>query len=1056
MAGVTGDRAGAVVVRVDGPLVEIDGAAGVGMLDVVALGPRRIRAETVAISGDHAVLQAYEYTGGLRVGDPAEPSGQALSGLLGPGLLGSVFDGLLRPLSSAPLWLSADRAPATEDPQLLGQEWTFVPAAREGCTLSAGELLGTVPLGGPVEYRVMVPPGVGGVLTSLAPSGAYRPLDTVATVGGVGVTLAEQWPIRRARPFRDRLTDAVPLHTGQRVLDLLYPVVKGSAAAVPGGFGTGKTLLLQQIAKWSDADVIVYVGCGERGNEMADVLGELSELRDDRTGGRLLDRTVIVANTSNMPMMAREASIYTGATVAEFFRDMGYDVVVIADSTSRWAEAMREFANRNGELPAEESYPATLASRLAAFYERAGRVTTGGGRTGSVTIIGAVSPPGGDLTEPVTVDTERFVRALWLLDRDLAYARHYPAVSWDGSFANDADAVARWAEENGNSGWAERRARAIALLTEADRLRSLAEVIGVSSLQARDRMLLLGGRLLRDGVLFQSALSRNDTSCSAAKGAALLDLVLGVVDTCCGLVEDGVPATMVEEIDFGPVIRAREETGPADDQSVRERLGEMTRLLGCPRGDDVTGGAGDPGDRRLLSFGDIRSVRGPLLTAAGVNGVGWDEAATIDTGNGPERHGLVLEVDRDRVTVQVLEGTDGLRPDAVRVRFAGEPFAVPVGEGWLGRVCNGRGEPLDGGPPIAGDKRMPVGGLPLNPVLRQAPEDPILTGISVIDGLATLVRGQKLPIFSIPGLPHLTLATQIAAHASSLGATFRVIFAGMGLTHADIAYVRDRLEERSAAGELVLLLNAADDPVVERILTPRIALTIAESLAFDDGSDVLVVMSDMTSYAEAVREVSAARREVPARRGYPGYLYSDLASLYERCGLVRGQAGSVTIIPVLTMPAGDITHPVADLTGYITEGQIVLDPGVHARGVYPPVDVLSSLSRLMRHGAGPGRTREDHLDVAAQVMAALATARQASELAELIGAASLSETDQRYLTYRDAVERRLFDQGVDEERTFAQTLDRAWSALAELPKRELTMLPADLIAQRLPDRQEEP
>lgn len=579
MAGVADGPAGATVVRVDGPLVEIDGAGGLGMLDVVALGPRRIGAETVAISGDHAVLQAYEYTGGLRAGAEAQPSGHALSGLLGPGLLGSVFDGLLRPLSSAPLWLGADRAPATEDRELLAREWMFVPTAALGTAVSTGDVLGTVPLDGAVEYRVMVPPGVAGSLTSLAPAGSYRPLETIATVGETPVTLAERWPVRRARPFTERLTDAIPLHTGQRVLDLLYPVVKGSAAAVPGGFGTGKTLLLQQIAKWSDADVIVYVGCGERGNEMAEVLEELATLRDDRTGGRLLDRTVIIANTSNMPMMARETSIYTGVTVAEFFRDMGHDAVVIADSTSRWAEAMREFANRNGELPAEESYPATLASRLAAFYERAGRVTTAGGRTGSVTVIGAVSPPGGDLTEPVTVDTQRFVRALWLLDRDLAYARHYPAVSWDGSFANDTDAVARWAEENGDPGWAGRRARAIALLAEADRLRALADVIGVSSLQARDRMVLLGGRLLRDAVLFQSALSRSDSYCSAAKGAALLDLVLGVVDACQSLVGDGVPATMVEEVDFGPVVRAREESGPDDDQVVRDRLPEMTRVL---------------------------------------------------------------------------------------------------------------------------------------------------------------------------------------------------------------------------------------------------------------------------------------------------------------------------------------------------------------------------------------------------------------------------------------------------------------------------------------------
>lgn len=579
MATVNQGRTASRVTRVDGPLVEFDGAAGEGMLDVVALGPRGIRGEIVSLSGDHGVLQAYEYTGGLRAGDRIEPSGQALSGLLGPGLLGSVFDGLLRPLSSAPLRLGADRAPATEDAGLLGQEWTFVPAAEAGRSVSAGDVLGTVPLSGPVEYRVMVPPGVVGVLDFLAPEGVCHALDTIAVVAGQPVTLAERWPVRQARPFVERLSDAVPLHTGQRVLDLLYPVLKGSAAAVPGGFGTGKTLLLQQIAKWSDADVVVYVGCGERGNEMADVLSDLSTIVDERTGGRLIDRTVIIANTSDMPMMAREASIYSGITVAEFFRDMGHDVVVIADSTSRWAEAMREFANRNGQLPAEESYPATLASRLAAFYERSGRVTTAGGGVGSVTVIGAVSPPGGDLTEPVTVDTARFVRALWLLDRDLAYARHYPAVSWDGSFAADADAVARWAEANGDPGWGTRRARVLALLTEADRLNSLAEVIGVSSLQGRDRMVLLGGRLLRDGVLFQSALSRNDAFCSAAKGAAMIDLVLGVIDACRERVDAGVPATLLEEFDFGRVVRMREEAGPDDAETVRAGLADLIELL---------------------------------------------------------------------------------------------------------------------------------------------------------------------------------------------------------------------------------------------------------------------------------------------------------------------------------------------------------------------------------------------------------------------------------------------------------------------------------------------
>ncbi|MCC3271776.1 V-type ATP synthase subunit B [Arthrobacter zhangbolii] len=461
--------------------------------------------------------------------------------------------------------------------------------------------------------------------------------------------------------------------------------------------------------------------------------------------------------------------------------------------------------------------------------------------------------------------------------------------------------------------------------------------------------------------------------------------------------------------------------------------------------------ANNTGPTARVGHSDVRELRGPLLVLGDTDGVGWDEFATVSVDGGAQRHGLVLEIDGDETTLQVFEGTEGMALGGVEVRFQGRPLSVPVGDGWLGRVCNGRGEPLDGGPPVTAEETAPVGGWPLNPVFREPPQDPVITGISVVDALTTLVRGQKLPIFSIPGLPHLTLATQIAAQAAtSSGRAFRVVFAAMGMTHADIAYIRDRLEERSAAGELVLLLNAADDPVIERILTPRIALTVAESLAYDHGSDVLVVMSDMTSYAEAVREVSAARREIPARRGYPGYLYSDLATLYERCGRVKGREGSVTIVPVLTMPAGDITHPVPDLTGYITEGQVVLDGDIDARGIYPPVDVLSSLSRLMRSGAGKGRTREDHLDVAAQILSAMSRARSASELAELVGAAALSETDKAYIEFRTVVERELLNQGRDELRTLQQTLDLAWQALSLLPRRELTMLSAEFLDRYLP------
>jgi V/A-type H+-transporting ATPase subunit B len=440
-------------------------------------------------------------------------------------------------------------------------------------------------------------------------------------------------------------------------------------------------------------------------------------------------------------------------------------------------------------------------------------------------------------------------------------------------------------------------------------------------------------------------------------------------------------------------------------------------------------------------YTDIAELRGPLLVVRGVAGVGWDEFATIRSATGETRHGLVLEVDRDVAVVQVLEGTAGMMPADTSVGFSGSPLRIPVGADWLGRVCTGRGEPMDGGPPVTGDATAPVAGSPMNPTVREPPSEAVLTGVSVIDALTTLVRGQKLPVFSVAGLPHLDLAAQIAAQASAAGEPFSVVFAAMGLTHADAASVRTVLEERSAAGELVLLLNLADAPVIERILTPRIALTVAEHLAFTLGRNVLVVMADMTSYCEALREVSAARGEIPARRAYPGYLYSDLASLYERCGRIRGAAGSVTLVPVLTMPGGDITHPVPDLTGYITEGQIVLSADLHARGIYPPVDALSSLSRLMRHGAGPGRTRADHLDVAAQALAALATARRAGELAELVGTAALSASDRRYQEFEAAFAVRLINQGPAENRSLDETLTRAWQALGVLPRRELTMLP---------------
>jgi V/A-type H+/Na+-transporting ATPase subunit B len=449
-----------------------------------------------------------------------------------------------------------------------------------------------------------------------------------------------------------------------------------------------------------------------------------------------------------------------------------------------------------------------------------------------------------------------------------------------------------------------------------------------------------------------------------------------------------------------------------------------------------------------IEYRAIGSIRGPLIVVEDVAGVGWDEVAEIRLESGEVRHGTVLDVHTDLAVIEVLEGTSGMRLDSARVAFSGAPMQIPVGEGWLGRTCNGRGEPIDGGPPVFGDQRRPVAGTPVNPASRAAPSEPILTGVSAIDGLATLVRGQKLPVFSVGGLPHLELAAQIAAQAHVVGQPFAIVFAALGLPHADVHAVRSALERRADLTDLALFINTAEDPIVERIVTPRVALTVAEHLAFDLHRHVLVVLADLTNYCEAVRQVSAARGEIPSRRGYPGYLYSDLASLLERAGRIKGVEGSLTQVPVLTMPAGDITHPVPDVTGYITEGQLVLSPELYARGISPPFDPLASLSRLMRRGAGPGLTRDDHLEISAQLYGIVARARQAADLAEVVGEDALSGIDREYLSARAVFETEFLSQPLEESRSLDDTLDRAWTTASVLPRTELSMISPRTVLER--------
>jgi ATP synthase archaeal, B subunit len=443
----------------------------------------------------------------------------------------------------------------------------------------------------------------------------------------------------------------------------------------------------------------------------------------------------------------------------------------------------------------------------------------------------------------------------------------------------------------------------------------------------------------------------------------------------------------------------------------------------------------------------VSEIRGPLIIVEGVSRVAYDEVVEVELNSGERRRGRVLEVTRNAAVVQVFEGTAGISTVGAKVRFLGRTLEMPVSEDMLGRIFDALGKPIDGGPDVVAEEKYDINGAPINPAVRAYPEDFIQTGVSAIDGMNTLVRGQKLPIFSGSGLPHNELAAQIARQATVRGEEeeFAVVFAAIGIKYDDFVFFRRFFEETGAMKRVAMFVNLANEPAMLRLVAPRAALTLAEYLAYERDMHVLAILTDMTNYAEALREISAAREEVPGRQGYPGYMYSDLASVYERAGRVHGRKGSITQMPILTMPNDDITHPIPDLTGYITEGQIVLSRDLYNRGVYPPINVLMSLSRLMKEGIGPGKTREDHSQVSDQLYAAYSRGVELRSLAAVVGEESLSETERKYLRFADVFERRFLSQGVRENRAIEQTLDLAWEVLSELPEEELTNIREEFI-----------
>ena len=523
------------VIKVSGPLVVADGMADANMADVVRVGPKQLIGEILNMTGDRASIQVYEETSGLGPGAEVVTTGAPLSVELGPGLIESIYDGIQRPLEEIRSMAGAHIPRDSQAPPLPeDKKWDFTPVAKPGDAVVAGDVLGTVPETTSVLHKIMVPHRMDGTVEWVAEAGEYTIRDVIAKVrladGSLKeLTMVQKWPVRVGRPYRRKFPPSAPLQTGQRVIDTMFPVAKGGTAAVPGPFGSGKTVVQHQLAKWADVDIVVYIGCGERGNEMTDVLREFPELTDPRTGETLMKRTVLIANTSDMPVAAREASVYTGITIAEYFRDMGYAVAVIADSTSRWAEALREMSGRLEEMPGEEGYPAYLVSRLAQFYERAGVVQCLGSeeRTGSLTAVGAVSPPGGDLSEPVAQGTMRIVKVFWSLDASLAYRRHFPAIHWLNSYSLYLDSLRPWFDEHLGQAFMQNRDHAMHLLQEENELNEIVQLVGKDSLSPNDQLTLEVTRMLREDFLQQNAFMDVDSYTGFDRQERLMSLILG-------------------------------------------------------------------------------------------------------------------------------------------------------------------------------------------------------------------------------------------------------------------------------------------------------------------------------------------------------------------------------------------------------------------------------------------------------------------------------------------------------------------------------------------------
>ena len=573
-----------VIYGINGPVVTVKNTDSFEMMEMVHVGKQKLVGEIIGITDDITTIQVYEETTGLKPGDPVEGTGAPMNVLLGPGIIDNIFDGIERPLKAieeeAGAFINRGSSVSALDDKKL---WNVTMKVKVGDKLEGGQIYATLPETPIIEHRLMVPPELSGEVVKVNPNGDYKLFDTVVVIKddeGVehNLTLCQQWPIRTSRPVKERLTSSVPLITGQRVIDALFPIAKGGVAAIPGPFGSGKTVTQHQLAKWAEADIVVYIGCGERGNEMTDVLNEFPELIDPHTGKSLMERTVLIANTSDMPVAAREASIYTGITIAEYYRDMGYSVALMADSTSRWAEALREMSGRLEEMPGEEGYPAYLGSRLAQFYERAGRIVTLGSddKEGSLSVIGAVSPPGGDISEPVSQATLRIVKVFWGLDSALAYKRHFPAINWLTSYSLYADSLGKWFNENVDKDWTNMRTRIMGILSDEASLDEIVKLVGMDALSPSDRLKMEAARSIREDFLHQLAFHEIDTYTSLKKQCFMMKLMLMYYDRSLDALNKGAD---IEKIAALPVREAIGRFKYVKEEDIDKEFAEIDERL---------------------------------------------------------------------------------------------------------------------------------------------------------------------------------------------------------------------------------------------------------------------------------------------------------------------------------------------------------------------------------------------------------------------------------------------------------------------------------------------